>query len=174
MKMTLKELKHLTQKQIRVSAVKEFPGTKIPKKWTDKKAALAWYDKTRKAGPTVAETKPKKIAVAKPKKEVKPKAKKEKEEAGPTAGKTRRERLVARLLVEQCTALELAQYENVQYKAILDDIHAIRHSRAGVDLLKGKVLIGTRVGRSKVFQICSEAKVESAEKKVIAEIEIVA
>jgi len=168
MKMTLKELKHLTQKQIRVSAVKEFPGTKIPKKWTDKKAALAWYDKTRKAGPAVAKTKPKKVAVTKPK------VKKEKKEAGPTAGKTRRERIVARLLNEQCTALELAQYENVQYKAILDDIHAIRHSRADVDLLQGKVLAGTRVGRSKVFYICSEAKVEISEKRVKEEVEIVA
>jgi hypothetical protein len=167
--MTLKEMKHLTQKQIRALAVGEFPNAKIPKKWTDKSAALTWYEKNRKGQPA-SEVKPTKAAKTKPAAAKKPKVKKE---VQPSAGKSRRVRIFDRLLTEQCTAQELASYENVQYKAILDDVHAIRHARGGVDLLKGKVLAGTLVGRNKVFYICSEAKLESQEKKIVEETEIV-
>ena len=170
MKMTLKELSSLPQKDIKAYVLMKKPGTKAPKKWENKTKCMAWAEKAlNDEAPVEA------------KKEVKKTVKKEKTEASDQvvrpisgAGQLRRKAIVKMLEKEFCTALELSDKTGVKYKSILDDVHAIKHGRGKLDSLvpEGFVLIAIRRGPSKVYRICEAKNQEAVEKEIIETIEI--
>lgn len=170
--MTLKELSFCTQKQIKDYVKTKRPELVVPKKWTDKKAALAWVEKHVMNGEKIEVVKEaKKSAKKAPSKVVKKEAKESKKDR---SGIARRLKMADRLRSENCTTTELSGYEGVPYKGVLDDLHAIRHGRAGVAFLKeGEVLASVRLGRTKMFFICKTSKQEAESKKLVESYKIV-
>lgn len=159
-KMTRKELSFLTQKQLKEYAQMQ-GATKIPKKWQDKETALNWLEKNLG---TKAET---------PKKEVKKTVKKEGTGKPSGSAVARREKFVVLLRKEPCSAVELSEAGGNAYKSVLDDMHAIRHSRAEVFYLEeNEVLIGVNLGKSKAFRICKASEAEKVTTQMKEEIKL--
>jgi len=179
--MTIKELSTLTMKDIKAYVLMKKPGAKAPKKWQDKSKCLAWAEKTLGAKKEVSKVeakpgkKPKPVKKKTVKKDSKPVKKKTvKKDSKPTSGLQRRVEIAKLLRTDKCTALELSSQFSVKYKGILDDVHAIRHSRGGEQILKdGEVLSDIRLGKTKVFFICKKDRVDSLRKSIESNIELV-
>lgn len=169
-----KELSLLTMKQIREYAVIK-GAKKVPRKWQDKTKALDWVEKNlslkveAKKEPTKTATKKKTTKKVVAKKSTKDKAKRKLEDKQAVF---RRQKMVEILRKETCTALELKDKFGNEYKSVLDDLHAIRHNRVETYIKDDEMLLGTRIGRYKAFQVIKKKNKDKVEEKIQNEITI--
>lgn len=136
--MTLKELSNLTQKQIREYALMQNPNLKVPKKWTNKTAAVKWAE-ANLFGTSKVKATPKK-ATAK---------------TTVTRGSAieRRTNIVKELRAGALTVAMLADKFGIKTKTITNDIHAIRHNVRNQYLNKNEVVDAVREGKVKTFKV---------------------
>lgn len=141
MKMTMNELQHLTQKQLKEYAKMQKPEIKVPVRWTDKKVALLWIEKNIQTSTVKVAEKPN--ASFKTKVMIKGSAIKRRQE-------------IVKFLLEnpQQETAAIADKFGKTKKSIADDLHAIKHNRNNLQYLKAdQKLDFARSGQNKLFFI---------------------